>query len=419
LIKDHQQDLPLAENKHPAFFYGYIIVVACFLTMVVMYGLYYSFGIFFKPVLTEFGWTRAMTSGAFSLSMLLSGFLTIMMGKLNDNFGPRLVMAGCGLFLGVGYLLISQVGSIWQLYLFYGVFVAIGMSGSYVPLLSTVARWFVRRRGLMTGIVVAGIGAGTMLLPPLARWLIADYGWRISYIVIGIIALVFVMGLSLFLKRDPAQIGQVANGAEQVGEQGADLQLQGVSFSEAIRTRGFWALLLVEGCFGFILYTVMVHIAPHAIDLGNSAVIAANIIAIIGGLSMAGRVILGGISDRIGSKSTMIIGLILMSLSFFWLQTSQEVWMLYLFAVVFGFGYGGFSSIESPIVAELFGLKAHGTIFGCAFCSGVALGSIGPVLAGRLFDIAGNYTMAFWVTAAVSTTGLISAFFLRPAIKVE
>ncbi len=111
-------------------------------------------------MLTELGWTRAVTSGAFSLSITLYGLLAIGMGRLTDKFGPRLVITACGLFFGLGYLLMSQITAVWHLYLFYGVIIAIGGSGLYVPLISTVARWFVRRRGVMTGIVVSGIGLG-------------------------------------------------------------------------------------------------------------------------------------------------------------------------------------------------------------------------------------------------------------------
>ena len=134
----------MIENKQPKIFYGYIVVAASFLIYMVMWGTYYTFGIFFKPFLVEFGWTRAMTSGAYSLSLILHGLLGIVAGKLTDRFGPRVVVTACGLLLGSGYLLMSQVSAIWQLYLFYGVIIGIGISGGFIPLVSTVARWFVK-----------------------------------------------------------------------------------------------------------------------------------------------------------------------------------------------------------------------------------------------------------------------------------
>jgi len=174
-------------------FYGYIIVAAGFLIMTVMWGTYYSFGIFFEPVLKEFGWTRAATAGAFSLSLVLTGFFAIVMGRLNDRFGPRKVITACALLLGAGYILMSQISALWELYLFYGLILGIGLGGAFVPVASTISRWFIRRRSLMTGITASGIGVGTFLMPPIANWLISSYGWRTSYIIIGAAAVVLII----------------------------------------------------------------------------------------------------------------------------------------------------------------------------------------------------------------------------------
>ena len=197
----------MAESRQPKIFYGYIVVAVAFLIMMIMWGTSYSFGVFFKPLLAEFGWTRAMTSGAYSLCMLLTGLLSIGTGRLTDRFGPRVVVTGCGLFLGLGCLLVSQVSALWQLYLFYGVMIGAGLSGAVVPMVATVARWFVKRRGMMTGITISGLGMGTLVMPPITNWLISTYGWRTSYIIIGITALVLVTSAAQFMKRDPAQIG--------------------------------------------------------------------------------------------------------------------------------------------------------------------------------------------------------------------
>ena len=170
------ESLPSIRSKKPGFFYGYVIVAAAFSIVIIAHGAQYTFGIFFKPILTEFGWTSAATSGAFSLYLVLWGLLSIFVGRLNDSFGPRIVMTASGFFLGLGYLLMSQVSVLWQLYLFYGVIIAIGMSGAWVPLISTVPKWFVKRRGLMTGIVTSGSGIGTILLSLAASRLISVYG---------------------------------------------------------------------------------------------------------------------------------------------------------------------------------------------------------------------------------------------------
>lgn len=382
--------------------------------MMAMWGTYYAFGIFFKPVLTEFGWTRAMISGAFSLSSFLAGLVAIVTGRLNDRFGPRLVIATCGFFLGLGYLLMSQISAIWQLYLFYGVIIGIGMSGSLVPLLSTVARWFVRRRAMMTGIVTWGLGIGSVIMPLLARWLISNYGWSNSYIIVGSIALVLIVLAAQFLRRDPGQMELSPYGENEVKAESLNLEASGFSLQEAIHTWQFWILCILQFFFIFCVNTVMVHIAPHAMELGIPMTTSANILAATGGLGIVGMVVMGAFADRAGNKQAMIISFILMSVALFWVVVAKEVWMLYLFAVIFGFGFGGMSALFSPMTAELFGLRSHGVILGIGFFCSMTGGAIGPLQAGYVFDIIGSYNPAFLVCAAFAATGVILTIWLRP-----
>lgn len=409
----------MSKNRTPWFFYGYIVVVAAFLIMVIVMGTMYSFGVFFKPLSTELGWTRAATSGAYSLFMVLHSFLSIIAGRLNDRFGPRIILTGCSLFLGLGYLLMSQISAIWQLYLFYGVIVAMGTSGGYVPLASTVARWFVKRRGLMTGITVSGIGIGTMIMPPVANWLISSYGWRTCYIIIGILVSVLIILAAQFLRRDPGQIGQVPYDEEEVDTSHLNLADGGFSLREAIRLRQFWMLCAMLLCFGVSVQVIMVHIVPHATDLAISPASAANILAIIGGVSVTGRIIMGSVGDRIGSKPAITICFIMMLVALLWLLATKELWMFYLFAVIFGFAYGGWAALLSLIVAELFGLSSLGVILG-AVISVMAVGeAAGPALAGGIFDITNSYQLAFLICAALSIIAIMLALLLRPITNVR
>ncbi|MCK4961003.1 MAG: MFS transporter, partial [Anaerolineales bacterium] len=337
-----------------------------------------AFGVFFKPMLTEFGWTRAMTSGAFSLSMMIYGVLGIVVGGLNDRFGPRVVLTLCGLLLGLGYLLMSQVSALWQMYLFYGVIIGTGMSGVWVPQLSTVARWFVGRRTLMTGIVLAGVSLGQLIGPPVTTRLIAVYDWRLSYIMLGGAVLLVVL-FAQFLRRDPTQMGQLPYGADEGKQPELTSDTPSFSLREAAYTAQFWVAFSIFFCFGFALFAIVVHIVPHAIELGISATSAANILATMGGGRILGNYVLGNFADRIGNRQIFIIGFILMSASLLWLVPAKEAWMLYLFAVVFGIAYGGCAVAESPLVAGLFGLSSHGLILGVlvlGFSIGAAIGPL-------------------------------------------
>jgi len=411
---DKHAVLPTTGSKKSGFFYGYIVVLVAFFVLVIMLGLLYSFGVFLKPLSAEFGWTRAMTSGAYSMGLLITGLLYMVTGRLNDRFGPRIVITACGFLLGLGYLLMSQISALWQLYLFWGVIVAMGLSGGFVPMTSTVARWFVQRRGVMTGIVAAGVGAGTMIVPPVASWLISSYGWRIAFLVIGIIALVLLMLAAQFLKRDPSKTGQLPYGENEVKPENSISEAKGFSFREAVHTQQFRMVWTIYFFFGVSLGAVMVHIVPHATDLGISVMIAANILAIIGGLNIVGRIGIGSVSDRAGRKSSLIIGFVLCLVALLWLQLAGELWMLYLFAIIFGFGMGGLVALQSPVTAELFGLRAHGAILGAVVFGTATGGAIGSLLAGRIFDITGGYYLAFLVCAVLAIAGLILAWLLKP-----
>jgi MFS family permease len=395
------------------FFYGYLIVGASLLIMSIMWGGYYAFGVFFKPVLNEFGWTKAMTSGAFSLASILNGLLTIAAGRITDKFGPRMVMTVCGLFLGLGFMLMSQMRDIFHLYLFYGIFIGVGMSGSFIPLTSTVARWFSKRRGLMTGIVTAGTGIGALIGPPVASRLISIYGWRTSYFILGGISLLTVVLSAQLIKRDPKQVGRVPYGENQIEEGRWNLRVEGFSLREAVHASQFWIFCMTGFCYGYCVFAIMVHMTPHAIESGIPAIRAANILATIGGLAILGKVLLGRAGDIVGNRRTLMLGFILMSVALIGLVSAKIGWMLFLIAGLFGFAYGGIAVSHSPLVAELFGLRSHGLIFG-VFAVSVSWGAAtGPFLTGYLFDVTNSYQMAFLLCAIIGLTGILSAVFLR------
>jgi MFS family permease len=354
-----------------------------------------------------------MTSGAFSLASMMNGLLAVAMGGLTDKFGPRMVMTVCGLFLGLGLILMSQISDVFHLYLFYGVFVGAGMSGSFIPLTSTVTRWFFKRRGLMTGIVVAGSGIGALIGPPVASRLIPIYGWRMSYVILGGITLLTVVLSAQVIKRNPKQVGQVPYGENQIEQGGLNLRVEELSLREAAYSPQFWLFFTTGFCYGYCVFAIMVHITPHAIESGMSAVRAANILATIGGLGILGKVLLGRAGDIVGNRRTLMLGFILMSVALICLVPAKIAWMLFLIAGIFGFAYGSIAVSHSPLLAELFGLRSHGLIFGVFGISVSLGGAMGPLLTGYLFDVTNSYQMAFLLCAVISLAGILFAGFLK------
>jgi MFS family permease len=411
-------NLPGLSKNKPRFFYGYVVVIVAFFIFVVSWAAYNSFGVFFNPLLEEFGWNRAVTSGAFSLSMFIYGVLGIVVGALNDRFGPRAVLTFCGVLLGLGFLLMSQISSLWQLYLFWGVIIGLGMSGVWVPLLSTVAKWFDKRRTLMTGIVIAGLGIGGLIGPPVISRLLARYGWFLSNIILGSAVLLFVVIAAQFLRRAQTQMRQLPDVETGGKHQAAKSATNSFSFKESVKTTQFWIVFGMLFCYGFGAYAIVVHIVQYAIDLKIPPVSAANLLAARGALVILGNYILGALADKIGNRQIYIIGFIMMSATLLWLPLADQEWMLYLFVVFFGFVSGGMAASESPITARLFGIGSHGLIYGVVHVGFTLGAAAGPFITGYIFDLTGGYQSAFLTCAALAVIGLILTVILRPTKKL-
>ncbi len=403
---------PARGQRH---FYGYTIVAASFLMQGACVGAMMSYGVFFKHLQGDFGWSRAFISGASSTVFFVMGALGILFGRLNDRLGPRRILLLSGVCLSTGYLLMSRLASPWQLYVFYGLLVGAGMSTHDVVTLSTVARWFKRRRGLMTGIVKAGTGTGQFVIPLVASGLIASAGWRATYVVIGVVVLLVYLGASRLMRRSPAEIGLRPYGDDAPDTQSRDSV--GLPLSEAIRTPQFWWSCLSYFCVIFCAMTILVHIVPHASDMGMSEPGAAAVASTIGAVSVAGRMTMGTLSDRIGSRRSFLVCFAILILALLWLQIASSAWMLLGFAVVYGFAHGGFYTVLSPTVAELFGLRAHGAIFGIVYFWGTMGGAVGPVVAGRIFDMQQSYYADFWLLVGIALVGLLLMLRVRPAVE--
>ena len=311
--------------------------------------------------------------------------------------------------------LLSRVQAPWELFLFYGVLAGMGYSAHDVVTLSTVARWFVRRRGAMTGFAKVGTGVGQLLVPVIAAMLIAAYGWRSAAFFIGTASLLIMVVAAQLMRRDPRSVGQYPDGIETaIGRVPVDSRETGMTLAEAGVTRQFWILCGIQLTVFFCLLTIMIHIVPHATDQGIAAPMAATILSTIGAVSIAGRLTIGTLIDRLGGKRSLRICFAVLLASFVLLQLAEATWMLFLFAAIYGFAHGGFFTAMSPTVAEYFGTGSHGVIFGIVLFSGTIGGAIGPLLAGSLFDMTGDYGAAFLILTGFGLLGLLLTFALRP-----
>jgi len=391
-------------------YYGYVVVTAASIMMVMIWGTFNAFGVFFEPFIKEFGWTRAITSGASALNTMIFGILCIFSAGLSERLGPRWVMTICGIILGLGYFLMTQLTSAWELYLYFGVFVAIGMT-PYIPLLSLVPQWFTTNRGRMNAIVLSGMGLGTMIVPAIASALISVWQWRSAYLVLSITTVIVMVAVSQFLKGGP---NLHVNDEERDPSIGfTDPRNEGSTLREAVCTRQFALVCLLYFSFLFCVVSITVHLVIHTIGLGIPATRAAFTLSLIGGACIVGMNVMGNIADRFSNKIGLGLSYSLMGLSLVSLIPSHSEWSFYLFSIAFGFAYGGMQVLFSPLVAELFGTRSHGVILAAGALIGSIGAAVGPIVAGYVFDSLGSYTIAFILCAMLAFAGLVSTLLLQ------
>jgi MFS transporter, OFA family, oxalate/formate antiporter len=385
-------------------------------------GSRYVYGVFLIPLEAEFGLTRTATSSIFSIYMILCALAAIMGGWATDRYGPKKVGIFMGIFTGLSFFLTSQASAAWQLYITYSLLFSLGTGAIYTIVNSTTSKWFVKKRGLVVGITSSGGGLGAFVMAPLVTYLISSFNWRTAFIVLGFMTLIGICAMALLLKRDPREIGLLPDGGIPTEPtQGAPKEAHAVShvdfsLGQAYRMSQFWLLGFSWLLLSVSFHLVFVHIVPHAVDLGIAAMDAALILSLISVANVLGRLVLGKLSDTVGRKLLAITCALIQSGALLWLLWAHKLWMLYLFAVPFGFTFGGSSAMVTALVGDVFGMRSLGAIMGILI-AGFALGAaIGPAIGGYVYDASGQYFMAF-VTATVSI--LITACTVALIKRVE
>jgi MFS transporter, OFA family, oxalate/formate antiporter len=387
-------------------------VGGAFLVLFVAYGAQYSFGVFFAALLEEFGWSRASLSGAFSMYAFGYSVFGFPAGRLTDRFGPRAVIATGGVFLGAAFAGMALVTRLWQPYLLYGGLAAIGMGTAYVPCNSTVVKWFVRRRGLAVGIASSGGSAGTFVLPLLAQYLVGALGWRGAYVVFGVGTLVLLNVVARMMRRDPESLGLAPDG--EATSVMARVDGDAWPLARAARTRAFWLLAGVFSTTWLGVFIPLVHLVPLTRDLGFSPGLAASMVSALGVAAVAGRLAMGGISDRIGRRAGVAIGVVLQALAFLLYAGAERLTVLYVATIVFGFSYGTISTLFPALVGDFFGRAQSGALVGFLFALSGSMAAWGPLAAGLVYDATGAYTLAFLAAAGLNLVALALVLGAHP-----
>jgi MFS family permease len=389
-------------------FYGWTVVAAAFLVLFMAYGTQYAFGVFFAALVDEFGWSRASLSGVFSLyAAVYSGF-ALVAGRLTDRWGPRTVIGIGGALLGAGLVAMSRVGALWQPYVLYGTVAALGMSTAYVPCHATVVRWFTRRRGLAVGLASAGGSLGTFVLPPVAHFLVSRLGWRWSYVVFGTAIFLALNALAILMRRDPESVGLAPDGDRaprapaRAGPPPGDWTIR-----RALRSRAFWILYGVFAATWIPVFVPLVHLVPMARGLGIPPLLAATLVSAVGASALVGRLVMGGASDHIGRRGALAVALALQAGAFVGFAQAHDLAALYASSLVFGFSYGAASTLFPAAVADAFGREQAGSLAGLLFALAGSLAALGPLAAGFIYDRAGDYRLAWWLSATCTAVALL------------
>jgi OFA family oxalate/formate antiporter-like MFS transporter len=386
-------------TAQPRIFYGWFVVAGTFAVTFVGFGCAYAFSAFVASLQQDFAASRGSVSLVFSLAGFLYFALGAVSGPLADKWGARRLAVVGMIVTGFGLALASVARTLVEIYAAYGLGVGIGIGLSYVPVLGVMQRWFVRRRGSASGIGVAGIGVGTLIMPPVASLLINAFGWRETYLIFGVFAAVVGGGLAFLIEDDPRGRGLGPDGDPMpVGSQ--PVMHAETSMIEAVKSRRFVGLFVASLLGSFGVFVPFVHLVPYALDHGVPQSAAVLLLGAIGLGSTAGRFFLGGVADRLGRSLSLAVMIAGMALAFVVWFFSSGLWSLAVFALMYGLLYGGWVALLPAVVADYFGSTNLGSLLGLVSLS-IAFGTlIGPSAAGFGFDISHSYSLPILASAA-------------------
>lgn len=419
-----------ATTKRSKFFYGYVILAASFLLMVITNGVGYGFSLYVDSLQTEFGWNRADIMLALVINSLVSAGISPLIGHIVDRFGAKNLLIIGAIVFGISVILLGLISSLWQFDILWGI---IGMANAgvgFIPTTVIIFNWFKRRRGLAVGVMGAGIGAGGFIVAPIIGILLEIFGWRVTYFVLGATALLVLLPLALFVfKTKPSEMGLNADGVAdsevgkddeknndaRTGYKAARIPDGGLTLKQSMGTAAFWIGLVMFTFYGVAQNAIFQNHAPFLMDAGFAPSVAAFAVSICGFGSMF-RFALGMLADWIGPKYVLIIGVVLQmagTLILMTINANSSMFFIFSYAIILGLGVGCWVPSLSMIPSATFGMVDYALIFSiylAAFNLGGAFGLYG---AGLIYDITGGYHLAFIIVLTLFVTVIPLALLNR------
>ena len=393
-------------------FYGWNVVGAAFTALFVVYSIQFSFGTFVDDIVADTGWSETRLQLIFAVYIFTYSSLSAVTGALTDRIGPRRVVAVGAVLLTAGYIIWATAPNLWIAFLGLGVVAPLGMSASWVPCNATLVRWFVERRGTALAIATSGTSMANIIAPPVAATLVKAYGWRTALASFALTGGAAMLLSSVWFRRDPESMGQFPDGKNSPPtplDQTLISSTDGLTAKAASRTRTYWLILGMYALTFVVVFVPFVHSNQFAIDLGINEITAATVISSIGVGGLAGRLLVGPISDRLGRKRLVVAAFALETLAFFGIAASNGLTLLYPSAVVFGFSYGATVTMLPALVGDYFGREHAGAIVGRIFGTAGSLAAIGPYVAQLLVDSSGSYRFAFVLSGVANGAALVMA----------
>jgi len=375
-----------------------------FLSLFSLVGImFYGLPFFFDFWVKEFGWTReTVTSGNFVAKIIIGPLFGFIAGWVIDRFGPRRLMLSGIVMGGIALIGLSTMTSLWQLYFFY-MFNALGyMCGGPLPNQVLVSRWFDKGRGKAMGIIYLGIGVGGMLVPQIAQKLNENFGWHKALMILGFMMIAIAFPMAWFVKENP-------EGAQQQVKKDQPK----VPFASILKSWPFYLLAIGSMCsIGAVAGTTQNLKLFISLDLKFSQKDAADVLSIVLGASIVGRLLMGWLADRMPKKYVMILIYTLVALSIPLLYLTDTPGIIYLFAFIFGVALGGDYMIIPLMAAELFGVKVMGRVMGLIITVDGLAEAFAPMLAARLRDQSGSYANGFAALIILAVIGTIAISML-------